>query len=73
MELPSKLLEQIAFSTRPEIEEDMLVVLDIFTHEEHLYQPLQTNIKQFQLAVTFVTGYNGIFNVTISNNNFISR
>ena len=28
MELPSKLLEQIAFNTRPKIEEHMLVVMD---------------------------------------------
>ena len=40
------------------------------THEEHLSQPLQTNNKQFKIAVTFLTGYNGIFNVTNSNNKF---
>ena len=40
------------------------------THEEQLSQPLQTNIKQFKIAVTFLTGYNIIFNVTISNNRF---
>ena len=40
------------------------------THEEHLAQPLQTNNKQFKIAVTFLTGYNGIFNVTNSNNKF---
>ena len=39
-------------------------------HEEHLYQPLRTNHKQFEIAVTFLTGYNGIFNVTNSNNKF---
>ena len=70
MELPSKLLEQIAFNTRPKIEEHMLIVMDKSTHEEHLSQPLQTNNKQFQIAVTFLTGYNGIFNVTNSNNKF---
>ena len=70
MELPSKLSEQIAFKTRPKIEEHMLNVMDKSTHEEHLSQPLQTNNKQFKLAVTFTTGYNGIFNVTNSNNNF---
>ena len=73
MELPSKLLEQIAFNTRPKIEEHMLIVMDKSTHEEHLFQPLQTNNQQFEIAVTFLTGYNGIFNVTNSNNNFISR
>ena len=40
------------------------------THEEHLFQPLQTNNKQFKMAVFFLTGYNGIFNVTNSNNKF---
>ena len=70
MELPSKLLEQIAFNTRPKIEEHMLIVKDKSTHEEHLFQPLQTNNKQFKIAVTFLTGYNGIFNVTTENNTF---
>ena len=44
--------------------------MDKFTHEEHLFQPLQTNIKQFKIAITFLTGYNGFFNVTNSNNKF---
>ena len=70
MELPSKLLEQIAFNTRPKIEEHMLIVMDKSTHEEHLSQPLQTNNKQFKVAVTFLTGYNGFFNVTNANNKF---
>ena len=70
MELPSKLLEQIAFNTRSKIEEYMLIVMDKSTHEEHLSLPLQTNNKQFEIAVTFLTGYNGIFNVTNSNNKF---
>ena len=70
MELPSKLLEQIAFNTRPKIEEHMLINMDKSTHEDHLSQPLQTNNKQFKIAVTFLTGYNGTFNVTKSNINF---
>ena len=70
MELPSKLLEQIAFNTRPKIEEHMLIVMDKSTHEEHLFQPLQTNNKQFKIAITFLSGYNGIFNVTNANNKF---
>ena len=69
MELPSKLLEQIAYNTRPKIEEHMLIVMDKSTHEEHLSQPLQTN-KQFKIAVTFLTGCNGIFNITNKNNKF---
>ena len=44
--------------------------MDKSTHEEHLSQPLETNNKQFKVAVTFLTGYNGIFNVTNSNNKF---
>ena len=70
MELTSKLLEQIAYNTRPKIEEHMLIVMEKCTHEEHLSQPLQTNNKQFKVAVTFLTGYKGIFNVTTKNNNF---
>ena len=73
MELPSKLLEQIAFNTRPKIEEHMLIVMDKSTQEEHLSQPLQTNNKQFKIAVTFLTGYNGIFNLTNSNKKFYSE
>ena len=70
MELPSKLLEQIAFNTRPKNEEHMIIVMDKSTHEEHLSQPLQTNNKQYKIAITFLTGYNGIFNVTNSNIKF---
>ena len=70
MELPSKLLEQIAFDTRPKIEEHMLIVMDESTHEEHLSQPLQTNKKQLKIANTFLTGYNCILNVTNSKNKF---
>ena len=70
MELSSKILQQIAFNTRPKIEEHMLIVMDKSTHEEHLFQPLQTNNKQFKIAVTFLSAYNGIFNVTNRNNKF---
>ena len=45
MELPSKLLEQIAYNTRSRIEEHMLIVMDKSTHEEHLHQPLQVKNK----------------------------
>ena len=61
MALPAKLLEQIAFNTRPKIEEHMLIVLDKSTHEEYLSQPLQTDIRQLEIGVTFLTGYNGFF------------
>ena len=48
----------------------MLIVMDKSTHEEHLSQPLKTNNKQFKIAVSFLTAYNGIFNVTSKNKNF---
>ena len=70
MELPSKLLERIAYNTRPKIEEHMLVIMDKSTHEEYLFQPLQTNNKQFKIAIRFLSAYNGIFNVTSENNKF---
>ena len=71
-ELPSNLLEQIALNTRPEIEEHKLIIMDRSTLEEHLSQPLQTNNKQFKIAITFLSAYNGIFNVTNKNNKFFS-
>ena len=55
MELPSKLLEQIAYNTRAKIEEHMLIVMDKSTYEEHLFQLLQTNNKQYKIAVTFLS------------------
>ena len=48
----------------------MLIIMDNSTHEEHLFQPLQTNNTQFKIAVTFLSAYNGIFNVTNENNKF---
>ena len=70
MELPSKILEQIAYNTRPKIEQPMSIVMEKSTHEEHLFQLLQTNNKQFKIAGTFSTAYNGIFYVTNRNNRF---
>ena len=72
MELSSKLLEQKASNAKPKNEEHMLIVMDKYTHEEHLFQPLQKNNKQFKIAVTFLTASNGIFKVTNENNNFFS-
>ena len=48
----------------------MLIIIDKSNLEEHLSQPLQTNNKQFKIAITFLTVYNGIFIVTNSNNKF---
>ena len=45
MELPIKILEQIAHNTRPKIEEHMLIIMYKSTHEEHLSQPLLTKKK----------------------------
>ena len=70
MELPSKRLELIAFNTRPKIEEHMLIVMDKTIHEVFFYEPLQTNNKQFKVAVVFLTAYSEIFNVTNSNSKF---
>ena len=70
MELPSRLLEQITFNTRAKIEEHMLVVMNKSAHEKHLSRTLQTNNKQFKLAITFLSGYKGTFNVTNTNNKF---
>ena len=53
MELPSELLEQIAFITGPKNEEHMLIVMDKSILEEHLSQPLQTNKKQFKNSNLF--------------------
>ena len=73
MDVPNKLLEQIALNTRHKIEEHMLIVMVKSTHEEHLLQQLQTNNKHFKIALTFLTGYNDIFIVTNSNNKFYFR
>ena len=48
----------------------MLLVKDKSTQEKHLSQPLQTNNKQFNVSVTFLTCYNGIFSFINSNNKF---
>ena len=73
MDLPSTLLEQMAYNTRPKIEKHMLIVMEKSTHEEHLSQTLQTNNKQFKIAVTFQSRYIGIFNDTNINKKFISK
>ena len=70
MEIPSKLLDQIAFDTRSKIEEHLLIGMNKSTHAKHLSQPLQASNKQFKIAMTFLFGYNGIFNVTDKTNKF---
>ena len=70
MELQTKLLEQKTFNTGPQTEEHMLKVIDKSGHKEHLYQPIQFNNKHFDIAVTLLTVYNGIFNVTNKKEKF---
>ena len=70
MELSNKTLEQIAFNTRPKIEEHMLIVMDKSTFERNLDKPFQTINKQFKIAILFLTGYNGIFNFTDEKKKF---
>ena len=70
MELSNKTLDQIAFNTGAKIEEHMLIVMDKSIHELFLNEALQTNNKQFKIAITFLTDYNGIFNITEANNKF---
>ena len=54
MELLSKLFQEIEWKTRAKIEEHILTVMDKSIHEEYLFQPLQTNNKQFEIAVNFL-------------------
>ena len=63
-------MEQIAFNSRPKIEEHTLIVMNKSIHEEHLSHPPQTNSKQFKITVTFLTGYNGIININNRNKKF---
>ena len=57
VELPRKSLEQLAFSPRPEIEADQLIVMGKSTREEKSSQPLQTINKQFKVAITFLIDF----------------
>ena len=40
------------------------------TREQNLDETLQTNNKQFKIAIKFLTGYHGFFNITDKNNRF---
>ena len=64
MELPSKIIKQISFRTRPKVEEHMLIVKDKSIHEEHLSQPSQTDIRRFKKLSFLYLVIIGIFNVT---------
>ena len=73
MELPSKIIQQTAFITRPKKEEHMLIVMDKSMHEDYLTYSLKPKNKQLEVVVPFFTGYNGIFNITNNNNKFCFR
>ena len=47
--------------------------MDKSTNEEYLSQSLQTNNKRFKIDVTFLTAYNGIFNITKKIISFTSK
>ena len=44
----------------------MLIVMDKSTQAKILSHPLQTEKKQFEVAITFQTGYEVIFNFIIT-------
>ena len=48
----------------------MLVVMQNFTDEENLSQPLQTKDNQFKIAIIILTAYNGIINISSNNKKF---
>ena len=73
MEVPTNLLEQIVFNTRPKKGEHILIVMDKSIHEMQLSQPLQTNSKQFRIAVTYLSVYNSILKLQIQIIKFIAR
>ena len=73
MELSGELLEQIAFNSRATDAEHMLIVTDTSRHQGVLSQLVQTIWKQFHLAVKFLTGYNGFFNVTSNKSIFLFK
>ena len=61
MELPSKTLVKKVLNARPEIEENLLIVLDKSIDEKTLALPLQTNNKQSKVAVTFFNWFQWYF------------
>ena len=50
----------------------MSIVIVKSTHEKKSYQPLETKNKLFEVAITFLTCYISMFNVTNRNNQFYS-
>ena len=73
MELPNKILQQTAFNTRSKFEEHLLIVMDKSTPEQLSSQPLQTTHNQFNLAITFLSAYNGFLMLQIQILSFILR
>ena len=72
MDTPNEQMEQRAFNTTTQFVEKLFNEMNKSTHRENLSQPLRTMNKQFKTAVTFLTGYNGVFNVVSKNNEFHS-
>ena len=66
--ITSKILEQNAFNTGPKNEQHMLMVMDKSVHEEHSFQPLKTNIKQFKVDIFSLTADIELIIVTNSIN-----
>ena len=64
MKLPNKLFSKN--SVKDEIQNGTANVDcdDKSILEEHLSQACQSNYKRFDIAISFLTGYNGMFNVT---------
>ena len=44
--------------------------MDNLNREENLNEPLIANNKDFKIAITFLTCFNGIFNITHKNKKF---
>ena len=70
MDTPNEQLEQRAFNTTTQFIEQLFNEMNKSTHRENLSQPLRTMNKQFKIVVTFLAGYNGVYNVINKNNEF---
>ena len=64
MDPPIKVSKQIACNKRPKIGKHMLIEMHESMQGENLSHPFRSNKKRFKIAVTFLTGYTGIFKIT---------
>ena len=53
MELPSKILEKIAFFTRSKIDEHILIAMDKSTHEKHYLKHCKLITNNLKLQLLF--------------------